>query len=134
MENQLMSMARRVSRNGACALVILLLVGCSDALDPLLEVELPGQVAAAGAERPGKAASIVEGAVTIFNCALTRHIHEGGLLGDELAQGASGQDHDGRAFRAGYSPKETGNCGTYYGTVSEARWYTDHGLQLLEGW
>jgi len=113
-----------------------LLSGCNT-LDQLLDVELPGQIAANDAESPSKATALVEGAITVFNCALGKHVHWGGFLGDELTSGGGNfADIQARAFRSGsqWSTAEDPNCASYYGAVAEARWLTDRTLTLLQGW
>jgi hypothetical protein len=133
---------RLPSRTGAflavfgAVLSAAVLAGCN-ALDRLLDVELPGQVEVGAAEVPAKAATLVNGGVTLFNCALTWHILRGGTLGDELAGGPGGNTTgDDRSSFLEYVVRgtEAPNCNGHYSSVAEARWMNDHVLVLLEGW
>jgi len=111
------------------------LTGCG-ALDKLLDVDLSGQIETTDAEAPAKAATLVEGGITLFNCALMRHIIWGGAVGDEVALG-SRPDIDSRnlATDAANATTDSRPCGgDLYRRVAQARWQNDRNLQLLEGW
>jgi len=117
---------RRGQLTGALLLVTMAATTGCNALDNLLEVELPGQIASVDAESPGKASTLLEGGVTLFNAALVLQIYYGGQLGDEfIVRGAP--NIETRAFPLG--PDEA-----HYGTLARARWQNDRTLTLLEGW
>ncbi len=122
---------------GGALLLAASLGGCN-AFDELLSVELPGAIAAEDAEAPAKAATLVNGGITLFNCALLGHIEQGAILGDELSTGSGGASWgDNRAFFLEYtagSTAGTGCTGQSYGATAGARWHNEHTLALLEGW
>jgi len=105
-------------------------------LDELLDVDLSGQVETSDAETPAKAATLVEGGITLFNCALMRHIIWAGAVGDEVALG-SRPDIDSRNLSdaSAVATADSRPCGgDLYRRVAQARWQNDRNLQLLEGW
>lgn len=127
----------RVIRSGRLLLLASFVLSGCGGLDSLLDVELPGQVEQGAADVPAKAATLVNGGVTLFNCALNWHILRGGTLGDELAGGAGANTTgDDRSSFLEYVVRgtEAPNCAGHYAAVAEARWQNDHALTLLEGW
>jgi len=113
------------------------LAACN-ALDQLLDVELSGQVEARDAEMPVKAAALVEGGISLFNCALALHIVWGGNLGDELNTGGTWVDINSRnvstSNQSDFGRGSLDPCRVYYDAVAHSRWQNDRTLQLLEGW
>src|SRR5690606_12694352 len=78
-----MSMAKTFVRSALLSGTAALL-SCCGALDSLLDVDVPSQIPADQFEVPANAALIVNSAVGEFECAFTRYVVAGGLIGNEL--------------------------------------------------
>lgn len=121
----------------------LVMAAACGSLDSLLEVDVPSQIPADQFEVPANAALIVNSVVGEFECALTRFIVAGGLVGNELrdvqATGGPGTtwDLDRRTIApVGYHAVD--GCGGFrfgvYVPLSTTRWLADKVLTALQGW
>src|SRR5688572_2503541 len=88
--------------------------GCG-AVDDLLDVDLPSQIAEDTFLAPQNAARIVNGAISDFECMLAMYVVAGGLVGDELVDGQLNNDmadYDRRSFNAATGLYAIGACPT----------------------
>lgn len=136
-------MASTVSmRRLGCTAALVLTSACG-ALESLLEVDVPSQIPAEQFEVPANAPLIVNSVVGEFECALSRFIVAGGLVGNELrdvqATGGPGTtwDLDRRTIPpVGYHAADGCN-GIRFGVyvpLSTTRWLADNILASLQGW
>jgi starch-binding outer membrane protein, SusD/RagB family len=117
--------------------------GCG-AVDDLLDVDLPSQIAEDTFLAPQNAARIVNGAISDFECMLSMYVVAGGLVGDELVDGQLNNDmadYDRRSFNPASGLYAIGACPTVesnlvyvYPPLSTARYQADQALRLLDGW
>jgi hypothetical protein len=128
-------------------LILLLPLGLAscDALDNLISVEAPSQVAAQDLDNPANADLLVNSAVNDFRCALVHFIAAGAYVGNEWGVGGDTGGgsyvwYDGRVFSpTGWtSMYATGDCsGTapnVYEPLSTSRWLADDALRRLDEW
>jgi len=122
------------------ALSLLVLTGCSDALDRLLGVDAPGLVIASDLDDPAHAELLVEGVIADFDCAFSHYAVAGGLVGWELTdpQNTAAQwAFDRRTFVPSGGWYATSTCAARLGVyvpLSTARWAADNALRSLEEW
>jgi hypothetical protein len=139
--------AIKSSRRLAAGLMLLLPLGLAscDALDSLISVEAPSQVAAQDLDNPANADLMVNSAVNDFRCALVHFIAAGAYVGNEWGVGGDTGGgsyvwYDGRVFSpTGWtSMYATGDCSqtapNVYEPLSTARWLADDALRRLDEW
>ncbi len=124
-------------------LVLVLALNSCDALDNLISVEAPSQVAAEDLDNPANADLMVNSAINEFRCALVHFISAGAYVGNEWGvghnQGGSNYVwYDARTFEPqGWTAMyATGDCSenqpNVYEPLSTARWMADDALQRLD--
>jgi len=128
----------------SCIVLVLGLNSC-DALDNLISVEAPSQVAAEDLDNPANADLMVNSAVNEFRCALVHFIGAGAYVGNEWSVGhnqggGSYVWYDARTFEPqGWTAMyATGDCSgdvpNVYEPLSTARWLADDALRRLDEW
>jgi hypothetical protein len=136
----LKSMRRMAS--WSCIILVLALNSC-DALDNLISVEAPSQVAAEDLDNPANADLMVNSAINEFRCALVHFISAGAYVGNEWSVGhnqggGSYVWYDARTFEpqgwtAMYATGDcTENAPNVYEPLSTARWLADDALNRLD--
>ena len=127
------------------ALVLVLALNSCDALDNLISVEAPSQVAAEDLDNPANADLMVNSAINEFRCALVHFIGAGAYVGNEWSVGhnqggGSYVWYDARTFEPqGWTAMyATGDCSgdvpNVYEPLSTARWLADDALRRLDEW
>ena len=79
--------AGRLARSSVLSLVLALALSSCDALDNLISVESPSQVAAEDLDNPSNAGLLVNSAVNEFRCALVHFIGASAYVGNEWGVG-----------------------------------------------
>jgi len=126
-------------------LVLVLALNSCDALDNLISVEAPSQVAADDLDNPANADLMVNSAINEFRCALVHFIGAGAYVGNEWGVGANQGGgsyvwYDARTFEPqGWTAMyATGDCSgdapNVYEPLSTARWMADDALDRLDRW
>jgi len=126
-------------------LMLALALNSCDALDNLISVEAPSQVAADDLDNPANADLLVNSAVNDFRCALGHFIGASAYVGNEWGVGGdigggSFVWYDGRVFTptgwtSMYATGDcTGNAPNVYEPLSTSRWLADDALRRLDEW
>ena len=127
------------------SLILVLALNSCDALDNLISVEAPSQVAAEDLDNPANADLMVNSAINEFRCALVHFIGAGAYVGNEWGVGhnqggGSYVWYDARTFEPqGWTAMyATGDCSgdvpNVYEPLSTARWMADDALRRLDEW
>jgi hypothetical protein len=137
--------AGRFARWSVLSLVLALALSSCDALDNLISVEAPSQVAAEDLDNPSNAGLLVNSAVNEFRCALAHFIGASAYVGNEWGVGGdlgggSYVWYDNRVFTPnGWTAMyASGDCSggdpNVYEPLSTARWLADDALRRLDEW
>jgi hypothetical protein len=128
------------------AVIIVALVGCSDLLDPLVNVDAHDRITASSYEVPENVATMTGGMVADFECALGNYVLAAGIAGDEVfitnsltaPEMLDKRQWETRGLGASWG---VSTCDSYneatppiYRPLSTARWQADNLLNLLNGW
>jgi len=122
---------------GAGSLVLLALTGC----DSLLDVELPGTVAAEDLGNPALAQTLVNSALGQFECAYTSYVATTGILAGEYRNASSWLNVNTWGWRGLELFTITGSCPTgrdatglgAYTPLQQARYVAEEATRLIEG-